>query len=66
MEIKNKNYKGILLFTPEERKAFMGVRPALGYNPDLYNFEGRELIVADFEIEKDFGDGRYLVQKKFG
>lgn len=66
MKIKNKNYKGILLFTSEERNAFFSIRQAMGYDPEQYNFEGKQIIVSPSEIDKDFGDGRYLVQKKFG
>jgi hypothetical protein len=66
MKITDKNYNGVLLFTPVERNAFMDVRPAIGYNPEQYKFKGKQIIVLPCEIEKDFGDGRYLVQKKFG
>lgn len=60
------DYGGTLLFTPEEYIAFMNVRPAMAYNPGQYRFNGKEIIVNTFEVEKDFGDGRYLVQKKWG
>jgi hypothetical protein len=60
------NYYGTLLFTKEEYKAFMACRLAMAYHPEHFDFEGKEIIVNNFEIEKDFGDGRYLVLKKWG
>lgn len=59
-------YQGTLLLSHDEYRSFMSCQPAMAYDPDLYDFEGREIIINDFEIEKEVVEGVYLVQKKWG
>jgi hypothetical protein len=63
---KNFTYTGTLLFPTPEYKAFMTGSLAVGYDPLRHNFEGKELIVVNAEIELAMDFNRYLVRKKIG
>lgn len=55
-----------LLFTAEEYRIFMNCQPAIAYDPNYYDFDGREIVVNEFEVERPLEFHRFLVQKKWG
>lgn len=55
-----------LLFTEEDAKDFLNCEPAVAHDPLHHGFEGKLLIVNDFEVEKVLPGRRYLVMKKWG
>lgn len=59
-------YRGTLLFTEEEYRVFMNGGKAIAYDPDVFEFDGREIVVNDFEIEQPLEGHRFLVAKKWG
>lgn len=54
-----------LLFTEEDAKDFLECEPSVAHDPKHYKFEGKKIIVNDYEVVKVFPDHRYLVVKKW-
>lgn len=55
-----------LLFTEEDARDFLSCEPAVAHDPKYYAFEGRIIIVNDFEVHKTLPGNRFLVVKKWG
>lgn len=56
----------VLLFTEDDARDFLSCEPAVAHDPEHHDFEGRLLIVNDFEVEKPLPGHRFLVMKKWG
>lgn len=55
-----------LLFTEIDAEDFLDCEPAVAHDPNYHDFEGKIIVVNDFEVVKVLPDHRFLVAKKWG